>query len=343
MAATSADTSTVKIEPFKRGDDYLVARFFGPTGQNITDREYHGVRNAIMDMRTRDPQTARLFDKFLETTSKRGELPDGELRALNDGLKKNNMALGSLTNSIGEDLRLNRYNPSYRPEVVVAVNARPMVPSVVIGELRAAQVEGNFSIQRSDKPGSVTGAPISFDAREQARLLPPPETGRHNFNRDDTGSKLMKQELVTHIKVKSLFKGALGVGATVAAGLVAAAEPGATPLKVADAMIDTQIPGWQAARQGQACKAFGEVTGTAASLGIIGLGATATTSVALTAGAATGPLAPVTAAAVAAGGAALTVKASESAATLAGGAGEAACNAVSTGFTKVKTALGFGA
>ena len=138
-------------------------------------------------------------------------------------------------------------------------------------------------------------------------------------------------------------KGLAGLALAGLAGAAAAAEPGATPASVGNAMAATAVPGWNAARQGQACRAFGEATGYVAAGLTITAGATVTTTVAIGAGAATGPMAPVTAAAVALGGAALTVKAADGAATLAGGAGEAACNAVNSGVTKIKTAFGFGA
>jgi hypothetical protein len=288
-----ADTK-IKIEPFKRGDDYLIANFVSERGTHITDREYHAVRDQIMEMRSRDPQTARLFDKFLDTSIlKRGSLPDAEMKALTKGLENNKMGLGPLTNSIGADLKLNNYSSSYRPEIMVSVNERPMVPSVVASQLKGAKVEGDFSIQRSDKPGVVTGRPMSFEGSERVKLLPPAETNRMGLNRDETGSKIMKAELVNHIRWKTMFKGIAGMGAALTAGLAAAAEPGATPVKVADAVIDTQIPGWQAARQGQACKAFGEAAGVVAG----GAAMVATAPVVATAAvgvtAASGPAAPV--------------------------------------------------
>jgi hypothetical protein len=333
--------TTIKIEPFKRGDDYLIANIFNERGTNITDREYHAVRNQIMDMRSRDPQTARLFDKFLDTSFlKGGSLPDAEMKALTQGLERNKMGLGPLTNAIGADLKARDYSSTYRPEIVVSVNERPMASSLVAGQLKGAQVEGNFAIQRSDKPGSVTGSPMSFAASEKAKLLPQVEPGRSYFNKDDAGSKLMKSELVSHIKWKTMFKGIAGMGAALTAGLAAAAEPGATPVKVADAVIDTQIPGWQAARQGQACKAFGEAAGVVAG-GAAMVAATpvvATAAVGVTA--ASGPAAPLVGvvAATAATGAVVGAGAVTSAAVAP--AAETLCNVTRSTGTYIAQKLG---
>lgn len=144
-------------------------------------------------------------------------------------------------------------------------------------------------------------------------------------------------------KIRSHVKNGLaGVALAGAAGIAAAAEPGATPASVGNAIADTSIPGWAAARQGQACEAFGEATGIVASGLTITAGAAATTTVALGVGAVTGPAAPVTAGGVALGGAALTVKAGDAAYSAGSSIGEAACESVGSGLNKVKSALGLG-
>lgn len=335
--------TVVKVEPYKRGDDFTVAGFRDERGFNITDRDYHAVRDKIMEMRQRDPGAAKLYDKFIdEVVHKRGSLPQPEMEMLNKGLSKNGLGLGSLTNSIAADLKAHNYSASYRPEVMLSVNGRPMIPSILAGHLQSANVVGEFNVQRSAAPGKVSGTPMNFSLSEAAKMVPEPATSRYSTESVNSATKTIREELVTHSRWKAASKGLFGVGIAAAAGLAAAAEPGATPLKVADAVVSTAVPGWQEARKGQACKMFGEVAGYAAAGVTIGAGTTVTVTAAIGLGAATGPAAPVTAAAVAAGGAYMTTKAAESAHQLASSGTEAACNVAASGINKIKTSLGFG-
>ena len=332
---------TVKVEPFKRGNDFLVAGFMDQRGLNVTDREYHAVRDKIMEMRQRDPGAAKLYDKFIDqVVNKRGGTFDPvEYETMVKGLNKQGVSLGPLTNEIASDLKAHKYSPTYRPEVMITVNGKPMVPSVVASQLEGAKVIGTFEPQRSLKPGEVSGRPMAFNISEAAKLAPEP-VGR--FDNRPMGTKMMQEELLSHSRWKSLSKGLMGVGLAGVAGLAAAAEPGATPASVADAVVATAVPGWQEARKGQACKAFGEGAGYIASGATLAAGTTVTVTAAVGLGAASGPLAPVTAAGVAAGGTYLTAKASEGAHQLASSGAEAACNAAATGYNKLKATLGLG-
>lgn len=334
-------TTTVTVEPFKRGTDYLVAGFMDQRGLNVTDREYHAVRDKIMEMRQRDPGAAKLYDKFIDqVVNKRGGTFDPvEYDTMVKGLNKQGVSLGPLTNEIASDLKAHKYSPSYRPEIMISVNGKPMVPSVVASQLEGAKVIGSFEAQRSLKPGEVSGRPMAFNITEAAKLSADPTL---RYDNRPMGTKMMQEELLTHSRWKSVSKGLLGVGLAGVAGLAAAAEPGATPASVADAVVSTAVPGWQEARKGQACKAFGEGAGAIASGGVLAAGATVTVTSAVALGAATGPLAPVTAAGVAAGGTYLTVKASESAQGLASAGAEAACNMAATGVNKIKATFGLG-
>lgn len=366
-----ADTpKTVTIEPAKRGGDYLVAGFHDQRGLAITDTDYHAHRNAIMDMRTRDPATAKQYDKFLKEVvdTRGGTWSHADINDLRGNLAKHTLGLNSVTNSIGSDLRQQGYSSTYRPEVLLSVNGRQMTPSNVIGELRAAGIEGDFDKQRSQRPGAVLGKPISFPDTQVAKLLPQTE---NRFARSEPiGSKLIKEELVTHSRVSTMGSkmggGLLRVGAGVAtglaAGVAAAQEPEATTKTVAVAAADQAVPGFREARQpnstvastaiavaddivpgfklgrqGQMCKAFGEATGTVAAGVTIAAGATATTTLAVAS--APSVIAP---AAIAVAGSAITVKAAESANTLGAVAGEAACNTVATGVNKFKSTFGLG-
>ena len=365
-----ADTpKTVTIEPAKRGGDYLVAGFHDQRGLAITDTQYHAHRNAIMEMRHRDPATAKQYDKYLEEVvdKKGGSWPRADVENLSGNLAKHTLGLGSITSSIGSDLLKKGYNSDYRPEVLLSVNGRQMTPSNVIAELRAAGIEGDFDKQRSQRPGAVIGKPISFPDTEVAKLLPKTE---NRFAREPIGSKLIREELVTHSRVSTMGSkmggGLLRVGAGVAtglaAGVAAAQEPEATPKTVATAAADQAVPGFKEARQpnstvastaiavaddvvpgfklgrqGQMCQAFGEATGFAAAGVTVAVGVGATTTLAVAS--APSVIAPV---AIAATGGAITAKAAESANTLGAATGEAACNAVSTGVNKIKSTFGFG-
>lgn len=148
---------------------------------------------------------------------------------------------------------------------------------------------------------------------------------------------LVREGLESMKRGSGIAKAVAGVGLSAAAGVSAAAEPGATPASVGDAMAAEAIPGWQAARQGQACKAFGEATGYVAQ----GLTVTAGAAVTVAATAGTSVTGPG-AVAVAAGGAALTTMATESAGKIGASAGEAACETAVSGYNKIKSAFGFG-
>ncbi len=148
---------------------------------------------------------------------------------------------------------------------------------------------------------------------------------------------LVREGLESLKRGSGIAKAVAGAGLSVAAGVSAAAEPGATAASVGDAIASEALPGWAAARQGHACKAFGEATGYVAQGLTITAGAAVT--VAATAGSSvTGP----GAVAVAAGGAALTTMATESAGKVGTSAGEAACEAAVSGFNKVKSVFGLG-
>lgn len=151
----------------------------------------------------------------------------------------------------------------------------------------------------------------------------------------------IKPSVLSQIK-GHVAKGLAGLAMTGVVGVAAAMEPGASPASVGTAMVDQGIPGWASARQGQACKAFGDATGYVAAGLTVTAGATVTTGLAIGGGALTGPAAPATAAAIAAGGSYATVKAAEGAEKLGNAAGEAACEGVSKAVTKVKSTFGFG-
>lgn len=82
--------------------------------------------------------------------------------------------------------------------------------------------------------------------------------------------------------------GLVAAAAAVFSGAGAAAEPAATPISVADAAVNSAVPGWRAVRQGRLCEAFGEVTGAVAAGGV----AVAGTGATVTAAAVSGPAAP---------------------------------------------------
>ncbi|MEZ0226127.1 MAG: DUF6782 family putative metallopeptidase [Alphaproteobacteria bacterium] len=134
------------------------------------------------------------------------------------------------------------------------------------------------------------------------------------------------------IKTKPGFKaGGLVAGVVMAttAGIAAAAEPGATPVQITDAAINTAVPGWTAARKGDLCAAFGEAVGVTVS----GAAMVATTVVvapaAVTATLASGPAAPVVGPAAAVGATAVV-----------GTVGTATYNAVAPGAEQLcKTAV----
>lgn len=363
-----ADTpKNVTIEPAKRGSDYLVAGFHDQRGLAITDTEYHAHRNAIMEMRTRDPATAKQYDRFLKEVAdtKGGTWSHADINDLRGNLAKHTLGLNSITNSIGSDLRQHGYSSTYRPEVLLSVNGRQMTPGNVIAELRGAGVEGDFEVQRSQRAGAVSGKPITFPQTEAAKLVPQTDR-RIGSPQDGMGSRLIKEEIVTHSRWNKLGGGLLKVGAGVATGLAAGAaaaqEPDATAKTVAVAAADQAVPGFREARQpnstvgstaiavaddvvpgfklgrqGQMCKAFGEATGVAAAGVTVAVGVGATTTLAVAS--APSVVAPV---AIAATGSAITVKAAESANTLGAAAGEAACEVVSAGVNKVKATFGLG-
>ncbi len=136
----------------------------------------------------------------------------------------------------------------------------------------------------------------------------------------------------------AVTKGLAGLVFAGAAGMAAASEPDATPASVGYAVAAQAVPGWNAARQGQACRAFGEATGYVAAGLTITAGATVTVA-ATTASSVTGPGAIL----VAAGGAVLTTEAAKGADKAGAIIGESACKAVDSGFAKIKNALSFGA
>ncbi len=112
-----------------------------------------------------------------------------------------------------------------------------------------------------------------------------------------------------------------------AAGFAAAAEPEATVGTVAEATLkaaaENAIPGFSEARQGHACKAFGEAVGAVAEGGAIGL--TMTTGVTVAAGTSWSGVGLV-------GGAAIAASApvvGDAAGKVGRAGGEAACNVVS--------------
>jgi hypothetical protein len=359
----------VTIEPAKRGGDYLVAGFHSQSGMSITDTEYHAHHKAIMDMRSSDPATAKQYDKFLKEVvdTRGGSWAHADVDNLRGNLAKHTLSLNSVTNSIGSDLRKHGYSSTYRPEVLLSVNGRHMTPGNVIAELKDAKIEGNFDRQRSHSAGSVSGKPISFPEAEISKLVPQTDS-RIGSPKDGAGSKLIKGEIVSHSGVNTsrmgsgLIRVGAGVATGLAAGVAAAQEPDATPKSVAVATADQAVPGFKEARQpgstvastavaaaddvvpgfklgrqGHLCQAFGEMASVTAQGLTYAAGATATTALAV----ASSPsvVAPV---AIAAAGSVLTVKAAEGAGALGAATGEAACNSISGGINKIKTAFGLG-
>lgn len=365
------EPKTVTIEPAKRGGDFLVAGFMDQRGLNMTDVDYHAHRNAIMEMRSRDPATARQYDRFLKEVvdTRGGTWPHQDIDNLRNSLAKHSLGLGSVTNQIGLDLRKHGYDSAYRPEVMLTVNGRQMMSGAVAAELRDAKVEGNFEIQRSQRAGTVAGKPISFSETELPKLTP--QQPENRFARSEPiGTKLIKEEIVNHSRWSGLSgkmgSGLMKVGAGLATGVVAgvaaaaepdatvksvglaagdqaipgfhaARQPDATILKTALAVGDETVPGFELGRKGQLCKMWGEWAGAGARYSTIAVGMTAT-GAAVAGGTITTGVGGV---ALGVGMAGLTALASDSAEKLGKVAGEAACEGVSSTVTKMKSTLGF--
>lgn len=119
-----------------------------------------------------------------------------------------------------------------------------------------------------------------------------PRTGLLEIQPAVPGPKVTGSTAATSTFVKSPGIVA-GVVMATASGMAAAATPDATPGKIADAAINTAIPGWTSVRKGDLCAAFGEVAGVTVS----GVAMVATTAVvvptAVTVTAASGPAAPL--------------------------------------------------
>jgi hypothetical protein len=118
-----------------------------------------------------------------------------------------------------------------------------------------------------------------------------PKSGSYQVSADEFSARFresagMKTQHGSHAHIKA---GIAGVAMAGMSGIAAAAEPGATLGTVGTALADGFIPGWQAARQGDACGAFGDVAGVAASGVVVTAGAPVVAAGAV----ATGPAAPV--------------------------------------------------
>lgn len=154
-------TKPVEIKPYLRGTEELIAGLWN--GQvNMTAKEYHGVRDGIMNMRKADPAMGALYDKYLTDVVQGGKsLPTEQMNKLQDALRKQNVGLSTLVNDVGMDLKKHGWSTSYRPPVCVSVNGRPMHPDVVVAELKASGVAIDGDIPRSTSPGKISNGTIT--------------------------------------------------------------------------------------------------------------------------------------------------------------------------------------
>lgn len=136
-------------------------------------------------------------------------------------------------------------------------------------------------------------------------------------------------------------KAIVGGGAAVAAGMAAAAEPDARAVAVTDALLDTSLPGWVAARKGQACKAFGEAAGSVAGGVAMAVTAPVAGGAAIAATTASGPLAPAVAPLAGIAAAGVVVGAGMAADGAVSSAAERVCNLASQTKQSLTQKLGF--
>ncbi|MDB5492467.1 MAG: hypothetical protein JWO78_2316 [Micavibrio sp.] len=282
----------VKLEPYKRNGENLIADIRNGAA-SITDKQYHEVRDKVMNMRAHDPATANMYDKYLtEVVKNKKEWPTADIEKLNTSLNKSNLGLSHLTNDISKDLKAHGYSSSYRPPLVIDVNGHPMHPEVVADNLRAKGIEPAGEIPRSAAPGKISGGGLAIKAGDAVKLADDMAVKATERGFSKTANLLMT-EVAEHGRRFGIVGKVIGAGVagTMAfAGGASAAEIGKDSVNAVAPGLGTLALG-DGPKHGVLCQAFGQVTGALAGVGA-GLGVGALTSWtgpgALIAGGATG-------------------------------------------------------
>ena len=157
-----ADRKTIEMKPFLRNGEEIIAGLWEDQ-VNLLASDYHRTRNGIMKMRAADPETAKLYDKFLKECfgkSKKNWAAE-DLQKLQAALQKNGLGPSSLLNDVALDLKDHGYNPSYKPPLAISVNNRPMNPLVIERELKALGIEVSGETPRSSE-GKISNDSLTF-------------------------------------------------------------------------------------------------------------------------------------------------------------------------------------
>lgn len=271
--------SDVKLEPYKRQGETLIADIRGSNGLNITSSEYHPVREKIMNMRAHDPATGRLYDNFItDVLQNKKDWPAAKMDELQKGLGKNNMGLGPLTNDVARDLKGHNYSSSYRPSLAIEVNGRPMHPDVVVDNLKSKGIVPAGEIPRSAAPDKIIGGGLAIKAGDAVKLADDMAVKATERSFSKTANMLMT-EVAEHGRKFGIVGKVIGAGV---AGSLAMAG-GANASEIGKESVNAVAPGLgtlalgEGPTQGKLCQAFGQATGALAGIGA-GLGIGAATS-----------------------------------------------------------------
>jgi len=262
-----------QLMPYTKNGEHLIAGV-SSGAKMVTSSEYHGVREGIMKMRTSDPATASLYDKYLtDVVQNKKDWPAGDMQKLEAGMAKNNVSLNNLTNEVSRDLKVNGYSASYRPAVMVDVQGRPMHPEVVADNLKGRGINPEGSIPRSVEPGKVAGG-IKLGAADAVTFSKEVAAeGNVRGFKESEGlfSKTLAKEVVGEAAHKAHSFGLAGkaAGAVMAGGAVAlsgnasASEIGKEAINGAAPGLGTLALG-EGPKEGVLCEAFGQATGAIA-------------------------------------------------------------------------------
>jgi hypothetical protein len=153
----------VQLKPFKNADGTHRVEGMWVGQASMTDTQYHATRDGIFTLR-KDPEAAKLFDRYLDGVSKdKLNFTAAEMDKLDTSLAKAGLARGSVVNDVGANLKAHRYDPHYRPTLMVDVNGRSMSPSAVRQALESYGVEVSGDPPKSLGPGKVSQSSLGID------------------------------------------------------------------------------------------------------------------------------------------------------------------------------------
>ena len=153
----------IQLKPFKNADGTHRVEGMWVGQASMTDTQYHATRDAIFSLR-KDPEAAKLFDRYLDGVSKdKLNFTAAEIDKLDTYLSKAGLARGTVVNDVGANLKAHRYDPHYRPSVMVDVNGRSMSPSAVRETLDSYGIGVSGDPPKSLGAGKISHSSLSVD------------------------------------------------------------------------------------------------------------------------------------------------------------------------------------